>query len=166
MLMVNVVKMSNTCSLILAQIPRRHYCSLIMYIIRGYSVTECIPLFCCSLTAFQHLIDCTDPCVHAVSRAHGCRIHYTKTSKHFLAGVFPDKSGSNAIFNAIIGLHVVWMYRCTSSCITFMKSRRVLHIYAVKFAPVKSWIFAYLLLMFFVCFILMSDMKNNMWVLP
>ena len=127
--MVNAVKMSDKCSLVLAQIPWWQYCSLIMYIIRSYSVTKCIPLFYCSVTAFQHLVDCTKPRVYAVSRAHGCQIHHTKTSKHFPAGIFPDKSGSNAIFNTIIGLPVVWTYHCTSSYITFMKSTDMCFVY-------------------------------------
>lgn len=118
MLMVDAVKMSDTCSLVLAQIPWRRHCSLIMYIIQSYSVAKCIPLFHCSVTAFQHLIDSTKPWVYAVSRAQGCQIHYTKANKHFPGKVFPVESGPNAIFNAIIGLHEFWSYHCALSCIT------------------------------------------------
>lgn len=142
--MVSAVKMSDMCSLVLAQIPWRRHCSLIMYIIQSYSVAKCIPLSHCSATAFQHLIDSTKPWVYAVSRAQGCQIHCTKANKHFPDKIFPVKSGPNAILNAIIGLHVFGTYHFTSSCITFMNSTDVFCIYTLQnVLQTKSWLLSF-----------------------
>lgn len=115
--MVNAVKMSDTCSLVLAQIPWRRYCSPIMYIIRSYSVTKCIPLFYCSVTAFQHLINCTTSALWPELMA----VKYTTPKQ---GNIFPQEyflTNLVLMLFLIQSLDYMW-FEHTSSCITSRKT--------------------------------------------